>query len=217
MQPESILGMIFDLDGTLGDTLPVVFAAMQETFLRYAGRAFTHAEITAMFGPAEEGIIAQHVAPADYPKALAFYFARYEAHQAQVAQPFPGVLELLEELRERGVRRGLVTGKGAVTAAVSLRCMGLADLIETVETGSSAGAEKPLGIRRVLADWELPPARAAYVGDTPYDMQAAREAGVLPLAAGWAATAHVRPGGDEARFFSAVADLRGWLLDGKSA
>lgn len=206
-----IRGLIFDLDGTLGNTLPVVIAALQETFLRFAGRAYTPAEIATMFGPTEEGVIARRVNPADYPAALAFYLARYEALHAETNRPFPGVIELLEALRERGIRRGLVTGKGPVTAEISLRQMGLAGLLETVETGSAEGAEKPLGIRRVLDAWSLDPALAAYLGDVPYDMQAAREAGVLPLAAGWAATAMVRPGDGEARFFTSVEDLRRWL------
>jgi phosphoglycolate phosphatase-like HAD superfamily hydrolase len=53
----SLQGVIFDLDGTLGDTLPVCFAAFRETFRHYLGREYSDREIRAMFGPTEEGII----------------------------------------------------------------------------------------------------------------------------------------------------------------
>ena len=49
-------GMIFDLDGTLGDTLPVCFAAFRTTFQSCLGRDYFDREIRAMFGPSEEGI-----------------------------------------------------------------------------------------------------------------------------------------------------------------
>lgn len=212
----TLKGIIFDLDGTLGNTLPIVVEALQDTFRRYDGREYTPEEIATMFGPTEEGVIERRVPPEAYRPALEHYLRRYEALHAAADRPFPGVIDLLEWLRARGVRTGIVTGKGPVTAQISLRAMGLEPYIEMVECGSPAGAEKPAGIARILAAWGLEPARngappsAAYVGDVPYDMQAAREAGVLPIGAAWAATALVRPG-DAEHVFDSVAALQAWL------
>lgn len=208
-----IKGFIFDLDGTLGDTLPVIVPALQETFRRFGGRDYTDDEISAMFGPSEEGVIMRRVPPERYPAALDCYLELYAAGHYRVTRPFDGIIELLEMLRARGIRRGLVTGKGPHTTEITLRIAGLAPLIEAVETGSPEGAVKPEAIRRVLDAWGLLPQEVVYVGDTPYDMDASREVGVVPAGAAWAASATVRPG-DAAHVFTSVAQMADWVREG---
>jgi pyrophosphatase PpaX len=205
-----IRAILFDLDGTLGDTLPVVVQALQETFARFAGQHYTPLEINAMFGPAEEGVIRPRVAPEQYEAALRHYLERYAELHAAASQPFPGVLELLDRLRALGLRVGIVTGKGAGTARISMQAMGLDGRVERLAAGSPNGAEKPAAIRAMLVEWGVAPAEAAYVGDMPYDMAAAREAGVLPLGAAWAGTATVSAE-DGARLFKSVAELAAWV------
>lgn len=202
------------MDGTLVDTLPIVMTALQETFLEYSGLAYTPDEIIKMFGPSEEGVIQRRVAALDYPSALKMYVDRYaELHEKQ-GQPFPGVLNLLSTLQRLGLRRGVVTGKGPRTAAVTLKAIGLEPYIETLRLGSAAGAIKDEMIRSVVEEWGFSPDQVAYVGDVPYDMQAARDAGVLPIAAGWAATATVKPGDGEAVFFQSVEEMVAWVKAG---
>lgn len=202
--------ILFDLDGTLGDTLPIVVQALQETFRAYSGREYSPLDIAAMFGPAEEGVIRPRVAQVDYPAALRYYLDRYaELHEA-AKEPFPGVIALLDLLGQKGIRRGVVTGKGRGTAEISMRAMGLLPYIDALETGSEAGAEKPQAIRRLLDAWGIAASDAAYVGDMPYDMHAAREAGLLPLGAAWAATATVKDGDGAAQLFGTVEALTDW-------
>lgn len=183
-----LAGVIFDLDGTLGDTLPVCCAAFRRVLMEFVGREFTDPEIMALFGPSEEGII-QRLVPDRWRACLQAYLREYDAAHARYRQPFPGIEAALRALADRHVSLAIVTGKGARSAAISLRHLGLAQQFPLVETGSAEGAAKPVGIRRVLARWSAPPERVAYVGDAPYDMQAAREVGVIPLAAAWASTA----------------------------
>lgn len=180
--------MIFDLDGTLGNTLPVCYVAFREALLTYTGREYADAEIDALFGPSEEGIV-RRVAPRQWRECLEAYLAAYERHHDLAPHPFPGIAEALDTFKQRGLRLGLVTGKGPRGAAISLRRLGLADAFEMIEVGSPEGAVKPDAIRRILARWGMAPERAAYVGDTAYDVEAAREAWVIPLAAAWAPTA----------------------------
>jgi pyrophosphatase PpaX len=206
-----IKAVIFDLDGTLGDTLPVVIQAFQETFLRYNGQAYTAEDIHAMFGPNEEGVILRRVSEADYPAALAAYTRRYTELHQQASEPFAGVIALLARLQTLGIHRAIVTGKGPGTAQASLDVMGLAPYIEALKPGSAASAEKPAAIRELLALWNLHPQEAAYVGDMPYDMEAAREAGVIPLGAAWAATTTVKEGDGADEIFSTVEELLAWI------
>jgi len=183
-------GIIFDLDGTLGNTLPVCFAAYRSAFAQFLGRTYTDREITALFGPSEEGII-QKLVPHQWQACLQTYLGIYEQVHARYAVPFPGLEDALRLLRQRGVVLAVVTGKGTHSAAISLRYLDLAGYFDIVETGSASGAIKPRSIRKVLAKWQVPPHEVAYVGDTAYDLKAALEAHVIPLGAAWAATAEV--------------------------
>ena len=181
-------GCIFDLDGTLGNTLPVCYQAFQRAFVKYLGRHFADDEIRALFGPSEEGIC-QQLVPDQWEACLQTYLAAYDEIHAQYAQPFPGIEDALQLLKQCGVPLAIVTAKGRHSAAISLRHLGLAHYFDAIETGTAEGAAKPMFIRKVLARWGAPSGQVAYVGDATYDMEAAREAGVIPLGAAWAATA----------------------------
>jgi HAD superfamily hydrolase (TIGR01549 family) len=181
-------GVIFDLDGTLGDTLPVCFVAFRRAMQGFSNRRYTDEEIRALFGPSEEGII-RRIVPNRWQACLQAYLTAYEEESARTARLFPGIETALRLLRGRGHRLAIVTGKGAASAAISLRDLRLAEYFDVVETGSPEGGVKPQAIKRILLRWGAPPHRVAYVGDAPADMQAAREAGVIPLGAAWAATA----------------------------
>ncbi len=184
----SIQGVIFDLDGTVGDTLPVCYVAFREVFESYLGRSYSDQEIRAMFGPTEEGMLQQAI-PARFEDALATYLAAYEKAHGNCLRPFPGIPEVLDVLDAQGVRRAIVTGKGPRSAEISLRVMGLADAFERVEAGSPGGNVKADKMRSVIEDWGVAPANVACIGDAPSDIRSARESGAIPLAAAWAATA----------------------------
>jgi pyrophosphatase PpaX len=203
---------LFDLDGTLGDTLPIVVEALQDTFKRFSNHEYSPIEIAAMFGPTEEGVIRPRVTTQDFPAALQYYLDRYAFLHKEADQPFPGIINLLDLLRRNGIRRGVVTGKGRNTAEISLHVMGLTPFIEILETGSEAGAEKPEAMQRILSNWDIKPEEAVYVGDMPYDMCAAQEAGLLPLGACWAATATVKSEEGPAFIFYTVEELIEWVI-----
>jgi pyrophosphatase PpaX len=205
-------GIIFDLDGTLGDSMPVLCEAFRRVFEKFLGRRYNDGEITALFGAAEEGIF-RRLVPDRWQDCLQEYYRQYEGLHAGLGGAFPGIEKALTLLRQRGVSLAVATGKGAHTTDISLRDFGLEDYFDAVETGSPRGAVKPFLITRLLERWAVPPGRVAYVGDTAYDMEAAREAGVIPLGAGWAPTADraaLRAAAPHAAF-DTVGDFVGWL------
>lgn len=181
-------GVIFDLDGTLGNTLPVCISAFREAIEPYAGRAISDAEIIATFGPTEEGTV-RALAPDNFTECLEDYLRHYTAHHETCPAPFEGITELLLELQQVGVRLGLVTGKGHRSTEISLRRFSMDTLFEFIETGSPHGPRKAGGIRQIVAKWGMEPANVVYVGDAPSDIHAAHEAGTAVVAAAWAETA----------------------------
>lgn len=182
---------IFDLDGTLADTVPVCIQAHQETARHFIGRYPTVSEIYALFGPSEEGIL-ERLIPGRLDETLPYFLDRYEQLHDRCPQPFAGVERLFAVLEEKGVRSAIVTGKGPYSAVISMRILGLGRWVELIETGSAAGDNKTHSMRLVLERWGLPPEQAAYVGDAPTDIVAARQAGVLPIGAAWAPAAQLR-------------------------
>lgn len=127
-------GMIFDLDGTLGDTIPVCIQAFQRTFHHYLGHLVPAQDIIAMFGPSEEGML-QRQLPQTWPQALDMYLEEYARAHATCREPFPGLLPLLTTLQGRGVRLGIVTGKGPRSASISAHMLGLDVFFDGIEAG----------------------------------------------------------------------------------
>jgi phosphoglycolate phosphatase/pyrophosphatase PpaX len=205
-------GVIFDLDGTLADTLPACFAAFRRALAARGHRPLSDAEVMRYFGPSEEGIF-MRLAPDDWQAYLAAYLAVYEEEQVKSAALFPGIEALLRRLRQRGIRLAIVTGKGRESAAISIRLLGLDRYLDGWEPGDPSGNVKPAAIARVLARWKLPPDRVAYLGDTPEDVQGARAAGLIPLSAAWDGRVdleRLRAASPHA-IFSTVEDFRRWL------
>ena len=182
-------GFIFDLDGTLLNTLPVCYTGFRKTFQKYIGREYSDNEIASLFGPSEEGILKQ-LLPDTWPVALRYYLGKYEKAHGE-STSFPGINQALQLLIDKKVRLAIVSGKGPGSMDISLRRSGLKDYFEIVIAGSEHGATKPSHILQVLQEWGYSPETVAYVGDTAYDIQAAKEVGVLSIAALWAATADV--------------------------
>ncbi len=213
-----IRGVIFDLDGTLGNTLPVCYRAFGRVLSRRLGRPFGDREIHAMFGPSEEGILLR-LCPDDAEAALDEYLGEYHLGHAICPLPFAGVPELLRLLRARGVELAIVTGKGPRSARISLEVFGLADCFPCVEAGSPAGGVKSAAMRRVLRRWGLPAAEVVGIGDSPTDIRSARQVGIRSAAAAWAPTADAETLASckPDYLFRKVGALRRWLEDSTAA
>lgn len=204
--------MIFDLDGTLADTLPVCCAAFRPVLLDITGREYSDPEIMALFGPNEEGIL-QRLAGDEWPAALARFLEEYEASHDACRAPFAGIDEVLRRIDTRGAQLAIVTGKGAGSAAISVRRLGLDRYFDLVVSGSANGVIKADQIREIADRWDMSPGQIAYVGDTVYDMEHAHAAGAVAIAAAWAKTADrlKLAAASPRELFVTVAELANWV------
>jgi len=207
-------GFIFDLDGTLINSLPVVRTSLNTTLLKFSGRVYTDQELSALFGPSEEGIF-KKLFPDSWSEVLEFYLNEYDRIHENYAKPFPGIVEALTLLQERKMKLALVSGKGPASMEISLNHSGLRHFFEVIITGSEHQASKPEHIKKVLADWDLPPEEVVYIGDIAYDVKAAKEVGVLPISALWAETAQVQKvlAMDPAYAFDKVESFNEWISE----
>lgn len=210
---HELRAVIFDLDGTLADTLPVVVKAFEITFEEVGVPVRTQSEIFAEFGPTEDGVIAALFGDLS-DSAVPVFYEHYRRLLSDGVVPFDGIRELLAGCQQAGLRLAVVTGKSDRGAAVTLDVLGLADVFETVRGGSDLGIIKAEEINDLVRGWHLSPGHVGYVGDHPLDIAESRKAGVRAISAGWASTADVQAivsaGPDE--LFLTVEDLAAWLL-----
>jgi HAD superfamily hydrolase (TIGR01549 family) len=180
--------IIFDLDGTLGNTLPLCIAAFKKSIEPLAGRTLSDREIIDTFGPSEEGTV-QALIPDHYEQGIEDYLTSYRDLHAMCEAPFEGIIDILEFAKNRNVRLAMVTGKGERSTVITLEMYGIRSYFDIIETGSPMGPRKVQGITNVLEQLRIAPRESLYVGDSPSDIVAAREANVPVIAAAWADTA----------------------------
>jgi len=209
----TLKGVVFDIDGTMANTLPVCIEAYQMYLEKRLKRPVEVEEITSHFGKSDEGILDALIQAQDgQTDTYEEYFQLYETLHAACKEPFPGIREALELLKRRNVPMGVVTGKGARSAEITLRILGLQPYFQVVETGSATMPNKHEAIRTAARRMGVDPEHLIYVGDTPYDMEAAAAAGVHPIGAGWAETSTLTGQEPQARhIFYRMEDFTAWL------
>ncbi|HXO75664.1 MAG TPA: HAD family hydrolase [Puia sp.] len=211
---NKIKGIIFDLDGTLGNTLPLCIQAFRQSIEPLALKTLSDAEIVATFGPSEEGTI-QTLIPEHYQQGIVNYLQFYEDLHDLCPAPFPGIAQLLHDLRSKNIRIAMVTGKGKHSTAISLKKFELEGLFELIETGSPIGPVKEKGIDAVLQHWKgIDKVSIIYVGDSPGDITASRKAGIPVVAAAWAETAEPEKlkAQNPDQIFYSIDEFADWLL-----
>ena len=206
--------IIFDMDGTLTQTNQLIFDSFNAIVERYQGKRLKDLEITALFGPPEEGALAKVVGEDLVPKVMGEYLEFYRSNHQRLATLYPGIRPLLDYLKSRKQYLALFTGKGVHTTRITLEEFGLTDLFDCVITGNDVEEHKPSGegIRTILERFGLKPDQALMVGDSVADVKAARDAGVPVVSVVWDSYARervVQMNGEN--IFETVADLHEWL------
>ena len=176
--------IVFDLDGTLVDSLPDIVASFRWAFGDVGLNAPAEAAVRAEVGLPLETMFARF-APHDAVAALAAAYRRhYPLHCADRTRPFPGVPELLATLREHGYATAVATTKRSPMALQLVEAMGLTGAIDHVQ-GTDGFAYKPAPdvVQRALA--ALQAEGRWMVGDTTHDVGAGKAAGLRTYAVTW--------------------------------
>lgn len=185
-----VQAFLFDLDGTLIDSKRLYLEAYRRALEPRLGRPLTKDDIIALRPTAELRFLERLAleAGADVETCLADFRAAYEAaHETHFDGIQPGVTEALEALRARGIRLGLVTGKSRRSWSITSRRVQLPPFdVRVFDDDVAAPKPDPEGLLRAVEVLRLRPASAAYVGDAAGDLEAARAAGLRPVAALWA-------------------------------
>lgn len=214
MLADTLKLIVFDLDGTVADTLGPTFRCFQEAVKPVLGREPTREEVLARFGPADHRIIADWVGEDEAPDAIARLYDCYRKSYTDI-RPFPGMVEFIKALRDRGRKIALFTGRGRPSTDVVLRNMGLSSLFDFTVTGEEVAAPKPApdGLQHVMETLNTQAEDTVFVGDTVSDLMAARTAGVHFVAALWDSPERDRLAREAPVTAADIDDLRGLLLE----
>lgn len=204
------MAILFDLDGTLVDTVPFILAAVRHAFEGHP-RCPTDAEWIAGIGtPLRLQLESFAASPADVPRLLERYRAFWLAEHDARTRCFPGALEVVRTLAAAGHPLGVVTAKIEEGALRTLRHTALLPYVGAVVAADSCARAKPHPDPVLLALERLDrrPDEAVFVGDSPHDLAAGRAAGTLTGAALWGACHRDVLSGEDPDFFLAdVTDV----------
>jgi pyrophosphatase PpaX len=183
------IAVLFDLDGTLVDTVPFILAAVRHAF-EGQPRTPTDAEWIAGIGTPLRAQLEALAASPDLAEPL---FQRYRSywlqHHDAATHLFPGAAELVQGLRAAGHPIGVVTAKLAAGAERTLRHVGLLELVDVVVAADTVARSKPdpMPVRFALSRLDRAPGEAVMIGDSPHDLVAGRGAGTVTVGVCWGA------------------------------
>ena len=182
--------IIFDMDGTLVSSLPVIYHCENEISRRYLKVSLTLEDVIAKFGPPAHRIITdmtQNLPDAIQKKAVSDYYECYRTNVLSRGLVFPGIPELLRKIRLSGRRLGLFTGVEKNMMEYTLTAFKLSEFFEVRITADDIKKIKPdpEGITLALSRIKASPKESMYVGDSPTDIVAGKAAGILTGAALW--------------------------------
>jgi pyrophosphatase PpaX len=178
--------VVFDLDGTVVDSVDLIVASFQHAFREVLDREVGREEATAYVGrPLLEQMVA--FSP-EHAEALVDSYREFNHREHdRMLKLYDGILRLLDRLQQADTKLGLVTSKSRHTTQMAFDLTGIERYFAASVCADESPRNKPFPdpILLCLEQLGVSPADAAYVGDSPADVQAARASGVVAVAVAW--------------------------------
>jgi pyrophosphatase PpaX len=178
--------VLFDFDGTIVDSGAIIMASFRHAAQEVLEREIADIQVTAMLGGASLHEQMAAIAP-DRVDELVVAYRRHNEPLHDELECCAGMLDVLDRLRAEGRRLGIVTAKRRATVELAFARLPLRDYFEVIIGADDTARHKPdpepilLALERLGAE----PEDAAYVGDSPFDIGAARAAGVHAIGVTW--------------------------------
>lgn len=181
---------VFDLDGTLLNTLPDLVNLTNMVLREWDMPARTTKEINSFVGNGARTLLKRAASPGTADEVINAILTRwkelYPRYGHQFTQPYDGMPETLVELKAQGAKLGVLSNKfdAAVVDVIGNHFPGIFDVARG-ERPDTPRKPDPTGLRRMIADFGVHPSDVAYIGDTGTDMTVAIAAGAFPIGVAW--------------------------------
>ncbi len=173
--------VFFDLDGTLIESGPAIFATTRATLAEMGLPCPSDDYLRKIVGPPLKMGFTEflNVPESRIEEAVELYREKAKTMGVELAGPYGGILELLAALKERGIRVGIVTAKVHSTAMEQLSAFHIAPYVDYARGAFSDGhGDKAELLGIALRELSAQKSRAVMVGDRYFDLNAARDAGI---------------------------------------
>lgn len=205
------IAVLFDLDGTLIDSIGLLLACVHHAFGDFPGRRPTDEEWVAGIGTPLWSQIAAYTESEEQVRELTHRYRTFQREQHdQFTTLFPGTLEVVRTLAGRGHPMAIVTSKSNEMMHRALEHTGIARYMSAAIGADSCTVHKPdpYPVRLALQELDRGAHEAAFVGDSPHDMNAGNSAGVVTIAALWGPFTgdQLRPS-NPAHYLASIAEL----------
>jgi pyrophosphatase PpaX len=188
MPPRSPRALLFDLDGTLADSIALLLASFRHTFDAHRKPAPPDVEWIAGIGTPLISQMRGFVPNEEEAQQMILTYREFQrTHHDAMLREFEGVGETLALLKSRGHPMALVTSKSNDLAQRALDWLHLTDHIDVVVGMDSTERHKPdpEPVLHAIAALGSTPGNALFLGDSPHDIAAGNAAGVISVAALW--------------------------------
>jgi pyrophosphatase PpaX len=202
--PDASRAVLFDLDGTLIDSIELIVNSARHAFEKCGHPMPTREEWVADLGLPLRAMFGRFIADESQLADLVAGYREYQlANHDRLVRPYEEVEATLRALRERGFALGVVTSKAEPLAHRGLAHVGLDGLFDLVVGLESCARHKPdpEPVRIALDRLAVAPGAATFVGDSPHDMSAGRAAGVTTVAALWGPFTRAQLAGSEPDYY----------------
>ena len=182
------LALLFDLDGTLVDSIELILSSFRYTFRQHVGEVPPDSKWIAGLGTPLFTQLKEFTQDDALARAMIATYRQYQlAHHDEFMRSYDGVSEAMAELRARGHTTAVVTSKMSDLAIRALDFTGLRGTIDVVIGMEDTQRHKPdpEPVRVALAKLGRAANEAVFLGDSPHDIASGNAAGVITVAAQW--------------------------------
>lgn len=180
--------ILFDFDGTLANTNGLVIESWQHVYRTLTGAEADEAALKATFGEPLAVSMEKYFPDTPVDEAIRIYRDHQEDIYEKMIEPFPGMVDLMKELKQRGLKVAVTTSRMRNTTMIGLNKFGVSQYLDDIITCDDCSKHKPdpepvlITLDRLNAAAE----NALMVGDSMFDIKCAHNAGVKAVLVGWA-------------------------------
>ncbi|MBQ8507937.1 MAG: HAD family hydrolase [Clostridia bacterium] len=210
--------VIFDLDGTVLDTLADLSNAVNAAMEKHSFPTHTIEEVRIMIGNSVANLIRRAIPEGasedEYASTLAYFKSYYREHINVCTKPYPGVIDMLRSLKDAGIKVGINSNKfdTALQNLCRIHFPGLYDYAAG-ECETTPKKPDPTAAQRIMATEGVEPKDTIYIGDSNVDLDTAKNAGIDSAWVSWGFRREEDMAGIEIdRAFHSAEELKHFLL-----
>lgn len=181
--------IVFDVDGTLLDTAQCILEALRDTLKTLTGQDHNTEELSFALGMTSENVLRRLCVSEELIPSVIEMWVKKEEDCSQLIHPFPGIRELLKQLKDAGIKLGIVTSRTHSELDLVFRPFSLEHYFPVIICADDTPEHKPspAPLLTYMQKAGCTPSEVLYVGDSANDMTCAKRAGTDSALALWGA------------------------------